>query len=108
MKKITFLVAIVLSMGLCVSCRNTSKTTDFVKKAVNKYRAANESDAIRYLKMRNRINQVEKLINNNTSYCSTCNGYGVVYQIDEYGNVITDYYGNTIFYLCPSCSEYSY
>ncbi|MBQ2980142.1 MAG: hypothetical protein IJE18_08565 [Bacteroidaceae bacterium] len=105
MKKIAIFVAIVLSVGLCISCRNSSNTKLFVDKAVKEYRAASKSDAVRYLKTQNRINQAERLIDNyySSSSCSTCNGYGVVYQVDAYGNVITDYYGNTIYYFCPTC-----
>lgn len=105
MIKFVFFVAIILLTGFCVSCRNSSKAKRFVEKAVNEYRAASKSDAVRYLKTRNRINKAKELLDNYTSSssCSTCNGYGVVYQVDIYGNVITDYYGNTIFYFCPEC-----
>ena len=105
MKKIGIFLAIALSIGMCVSCKNPKPVGEAVKKFAKKYRAASKSDALRDLKFKHRFEKAQELYDNYTSSspCGTCNGYGVVYQVDSYGNVITDYDGNTIFYFCPSC-----
>lgn len=35
--------------------------------------------------------------------CSQCGGSGIVCQIDYYGNIQFDYYGNPIMGQCPNC-----
>lgn len=93
------------TLGLTSSCKNASKAKPVIEEVVNSYKAASKSDAIRYLKTKNRMEMAEDLYNEITAPdpCSTCNGYGVVYQIDSYGNPVTDYYGNIQFLYCPSC-----
>lgn len=95
----------VAALALSSSCKNASKAKPIVDEVVNSYKAASKSDAIRYLKMQNRIQMAEDIYNDLTAPnpCSTCNGYGVVYQIDPYGNAVRDYYGNVQFFYCPTC-----
>ena len=90
---------------LCISCGKASKAKPLIEDAVETYKAANRSDAIRYLKTKNRIEMAEDIYNNyiSSSPCSMCNGYGVVYKTDAYGNAITDYYGNVQLFFCPVC-----
>lgn len=96
---------LLVMLGMVCSCRNASKAKPVIEEVVNSYKAASKSDAIRYLKTKNRMEMAEDLYNEITvpNPCSTCNGYGVVYQIDSYGNPVTDYYGNIQFLYCPSC-----
>lgn len=98
-------VVAILSLGFS-SCNKASKVTPIVEKAASEWKAANESDAIRFLKMKNRLQMAEDIYNGYIapSPCFTCNGYGVVYQIDLNGNVVTDGYGNIQYYFCPTCS----
>lgn len=102
--KISTLLIFVLPM-LCISCGKPSKAKPLIEDAVEAYKAANRSDAIRYLKTKNRIEMAEDIYNNyiSSSPCSMCNGYGVVYKTDAYGNAITDYYGNVLLFFCPTC-----
>lgn len=103
MKK-TILPILFLSM-LIASCGKASKAEPIVKEAIEAYKAANRSDAVRYLKMKHRLEMAENVYNNYiSSYpCSMCNGYGVVYKTDDYGNAVTDDYGNVQLFFCPTC-----
>lgn len=106
-------IPIILSLALlCISCggKESKKVVDstvkeLVNRAEEKFRSANQSDAVRYLKTKHRIEMAEDIYNNHISPspCPTCNGYGVVYRIDAYGNAITDAYGNIQFLFCPMC-----
>lgn len=102
MKKIPILILCVLVLTSISSCRKDSSK---VVKSIKEWRAASKSDAIQFLKWKHRFEQAEKVYNNMIySPCSTCNGTGVVYQIDPYGNIVTDYYGNVQYFWCPSCA----
>lgn len=87
------------------SCNKASKARPIIEKAAAEWRAASKSDAVRYLKTQNRIQMAEDIYNGYTSStpCSTCNDYGVVYQVDTYGNIVTDYNGNVQYFFCPTC-----
>lgn len=74
------------------------------EKIYQEYKAASKSDAVQYLKLKSRFEQAERIYNDMVySPCATCNGYGVVYLVDEYGYAITDAYGNYQFRFCPTC-----
>ena len=105
MKKIAIFLTIALAIGMCVSCKNPRPAEEAVKTMVKKYQAASKSDAVRYLRYKHKYEQAQELYDDymSSSPCGTCNGCGVVYEVDSYGNVITDYDGNTIFYFCPTC-----
>lgn len=40
----------------------------------------------------------------NYATCTYCNGGGIVYATDMYGNVLVDYYGNPQTITCGNCS----
>lgn len=88
------------------SCNNPSKVKTVIEKGVKSYKAASKTDAVRYLKAKHRMEMANDIYNGYIAPlpCSTCNGYGVVYQIDAYGNAITDYYGNILYSYCPHCN----
>ena len=96
------LLLIVALSALSLSCNGFKKGARY---AYKEYQAASKSDAVRYLKSQNRKQMAEDLYNDYiaSSPCSTCNGYGVVYEIDSYGNAITDGYGNVQLFFCPDC-----
>lgn len=97
-------LGIVCSLSF-LSCGKASKAKPVIEKAYKEYKAASKSDAVQYLKWKHRYEQAERIYNEITtlSPCGTCNGYGVVYLVDEYGYAITDYNGNYQFQLCPYC-----
>lgn len=105
--KVKAIVSVLMlsALMLCSCGGSASKARPAIEKAVRNYRAASKSDAARYLKMKNRMEQARNIYNEyfTSDLCRTCGGTGVVYQINEYGYVVTDYYGNTIFYFCPIC-----
>lgn len=86
------------------SCNKAPKSVPVIKKAYDEIRAASKSDAIQYLKWQHRLEQAERVYNNLTvNPCVYCNGYGVVYQVDQYGNALIDYNGNYQIVFCPAC-----
>lgn len=99
------LLSLIFLLGLFApSCNKASKAAPIIKDLYKGYRAASKKDAIRYLKWKNRIEQAERIYNN--AYhtpCGTCNGYGVVYLVDDMGYPITDYAGNYQLQYCPAC-----
>lgn len=106
MKKIQITTgSLILLISLVLaSCGKASKAKPIIEKAYKEYKAASKSDAVQYLKWKNRYEQAERIYNEvTTSPCGTCNGYGVVYLVDEYGYAITDYNGNYQFQFCPHC-----
>ena len=95
---------ILLSGMALLSCNKASKVVPEAKKLYQEYRAASKSNAIKYHKMKNnyeRAQQIYEGLTDNT--CNTCNGYGVVYLVNEFGTPITDYYGNYQYQYCPCC-----
>lgn len=80
------------------------------EEAVQTYRKFSKSEAGKVVKTVNRINTIERIVDQQPSYhvCSQCGGYGYVAGYDMYGNIITDYYGNPIPYCCPNCGGYGY
>ena len=102
-----FLLALVSISAIAFSsCKNASKAKPLIEDVVKSYKAASKTDAVRYWKARNRVDMANKIYDGYIAPtpCSTCNGYGVVYQIDAYGNAITDYYGNIQYFYCPHCN----
>lgn len=86
------------------SCGKASKAKPLLQKAYREYKAASKSDAVQYLKWKNRYEHAERIYNDAVSNpCTVCNGYGVVYLVNEYGYAITDYEGNYQFSFCPAC-----
>ena len=103
-KSISLVSLVLLSATVLFSCGKASKAKPFIEKAYQEYKAASKNDAVQYLKWKNRYEQAERIYNDWVSNpCTTCNGYGVVYLVDEYGYAITDYEGNYQFSLCPTC-----
>lgn len=104
MKRFSLLVA-GLACVLCLSSCNgkTAKTTGrVVKEAWQEYRKVSQSNGVRYLKAKNKLEQIDNAINR-YNVCDACDGWGVVYHVDNYGNIITDYYGNPALFTCDYC-----
>ncbi len=99
--------AFVLTLCGCKDARTTKKVIDTVRK---EYKALNSNNAYKYHKYKHRYETAKKYINNSnqTHLCGTCNGYGVLYLIDAYGNAITDGYGNFQFTSCSNCGGNGY
>lgn len=103
-KNVVAVVLAILFAGMLSSCRNVSKAKPVIEDIYKEYKAASKSDAVKYLKWKNRYEQAERVYNNTIhTPCGTCNGYGVVYLVNEYGQALTDYDGNYQFQLCPNC-----
>lgn len=104
MKRFSILVACLACVFCFSSCNGKSaKTTErVVKETWQKYRKASQSDGVRYLKSKHKLEQIENAINK-YNVCNTCSGWGVVYHVDNYGNLITDYYGNPKLFECEHC-----
>lgn len=105
-KRLCLLMFVTASAIAFSSCKNVSKIKPLVDDVLKSYKAASKTDAIRYLKAKNRMDIVNRIRSGHIvpTPCSTCNGYGVVYQIDAYGNAVTDYYGNILYFYCPHCN----
>lgn len=104
MKKFSLLV-VILACAFCFSSCNgkSAKTTErVVKEAFQEYRKVSQNDGVRYLRTKHKLEQIDNAINQR-NVCHTCDGYGVVYHIDNYGNIITDYYGNPALFTCDQC-----
>jgi len=104
-----------LSVILCValslvSCKNGKQAKQIINVVKNEYKALNESSAYKNAKARLRYERAKEYINSSYTYsiCSTCNGYGMLYLADEYGNAVTDYNGNFTFVECEDCRGNGY
>lgn len=104
MKNFSIIIVILVSVICFSSCNGKSAKYGerAVKNLYKEYKKVNESEGVRYLKMKNRMNQLENVINE-YNVCSTCGGYGVVYCVDEDGYYYTDSYGNPQLYTCDDC-----
>lgn len=100
---------LLLATCLLVGCKpnQTKKALDIVRK---EYKALNENQGIKYLKYKHRMETAKELIGSSSSYslCYSCNGYGVLYLVNEYGNPILDYNGNFTFTTCQDCGGNGY
>lgn len=104
-------ICIMILGAICilVSCKpnQAKKTLDIVRK---EYKALNENQGVKYLKYKHRMETAKELIGSSTSYslCYTCNGYGVLYLVDDYGYPVLDYTGNYTFMTCEDCNGNGY
>lgn len=90
-----------------LQAQSGKKTLDIVRK---EYKALNKNQGIKYLKYKHRMETAKELIGSSTSYslCYTCNGYGVLYLVNDYGYPVLDYAGNYTFTTCEDCSGNGY
>ncbi|MCQ2075461.1 MAG: hypothetical protein MJZ20_00275 [Bacteroidaceae bacterium] len=100
MKNFSIIMVLLVSLVCFSSCNG--KSAKIGKSLYKELKKVNESDGVRYLKMKNRMNQLENVINE-YNVCSTCGGYGVVYWVDEDGYYDTDSYGNPQIHICKDC-----
>lgn len=106
-----FILGIVLcgTMSL-VSCKNGKQAKQIYNVVRKEYKALNENNAYKNAKARFRYERAKEYLNDSYTYslCSSCNGYGVLYLADEYGNAIVDDYGNFSFVQCDDCDGNGY
>ncbi len=88
----------------CKDARSNKKIIDTIRK---EYKALNNNNGAKY---RYRYETAKRHVENSYNYriCLTCNGYGILYSVDLYGNPIVDYYGNFQFTGCHNCNGYGY
>lgn len=101
-----------LSVSICLfcGCKNPKQAKTVINAAVKEYKALNNTPGVRYLKYKNRMETVKEWLNTEPSYslCYKCNGYGVLYLVDDYGYAILDTYGNYILETCHACDGNGY
>ena len=104
------LILITLSFVL-FSCnaKTARKAEELAKKTYEDYKVAREKNpGIRY-KEEELKNKLSETWNNKeekryvSKICGQCGGGGVCYQLDSYGNIMTDIYGNPLLFQCPVC-----
>lgn len=101
LKKVFLFIIVSLAATAFISCGGKAKS---VERIIQEYKAASKSDAARFLRLQHSHERAERLYNNLISNpCVSCNGYGVVYLVDNNGFPITDYAGNYQFMFCPTC-----
>lgn len=103
MKKIILIFCSIFTLSSFVSCKGKQ-----VKAIYEGYRAFTESDAYKCYKAYHRAQTVKNLLASQPSYslCEKCNGYGILYLVDSYGNPMLDAYGNYSTVICDNCQGY--
>lgn len=104
MKKIITSVVLLAACFSFVGCNRVKpkQIEKAGKTLIKEYKAMNESEAMRYFRTVNKLQRLEDIYNS-YSRCSQCDGYGVVYAVNEYGYLNCDNYGNPYVYTCPQC-----
>ncbi|MBQ9312131.1 MAG: hypothetical protein IJ213_03695 [Bacteroidales bacterium] len=99
--KLLKILFICSTIFLCTACKPKIKDVERL------YKSVTESDAYRFYKMQNRVhkfNQLREYIYSSyVKKCDMCNGWGILYISDEYGNAILDNYGNIQYVYCGKC-----
>lgn len=129
MKNFSFILSVLFFSLLFTSCRGcngkrvATEAAEFVEKKASKYIEREskafedeESSALRTYKNKRRADRIRDNIDNlleedeeeyvpqqTIIQCPQCNGGGIVYVVDAYGNIVTDYYGNAQTMYCPNC-----
>lgn len=129
MKNLICILCVFVFSLLFTSCRGSSgkrvatEAAEFVEKKASKYIEREskafedeESSALKTYKNKRRAERVrdniedffeedeEEYVPQQTIIqCPQCNGGGIVYVVDAYGNIVTDYYGNAQTMYCPNC-----
>lgn len=104
------LMLITLSVVL-FSCnaKTARKAEEFAKKTYEEYKVTREKNpGIRYKEeeLKNKLSETWNKKEEKRyvrKICGQCGGGGVCYQLDSYGNIMTDIYGNPLLFQCPVC-----
>ena len=123
--KVSFgiLTVIVFAAFLVSSCKGSAgkkaatETIEFIEKEsshygddVGKLLDEEGTKAVKSYESKPRMRRLHHGNDDASSYqqptivmCGQCNGTGMVYLLDGYGNIMTDYYGNPQIAPCPAC-----
>lgn len=129
MKRRVFILSFFIIAILLCSCKGSggkkiaTEATEFIEKKAGKYLnrdaktfESEESSALRTYKNKRRADRLRENIDEHLEedaeeyvpqqiviQCTQCNGGGIVYVVDGFGNIVTDYYGNAQTMYCPNC-----
>ena len=92
--KIKIIVFCLLTIGL-IGCRGSSgkKAIEYGEKAIKAWKKVPQPER----------SKVNRAVLEQLNRCTTCDGYGVLCLVDQYGNPIYDYNGNLQLTSCDDC-----
>lgn len=102
MRKFSSVLVLFAAIALCLPSCKPNQAKRAAEQIYKEYRKVSEHDGIKYLKAKNCMRQLENVYNQ-INVCSACNGYGIVYHVNEYGYYETDYNGNPLLFTCDKC-----